>query len=464
MFLGREREVGLLEKRYEKQEFNFVVMYGRRRVGKTKLLKEFCKNKKSIFFVAEEYNDKLALEKFSRVIKQSLGEEIDKSIFASWTDAFDYIADKATKEKIVLVLDEFQYLVNSNKSLLSLLQNMIDHKFNEKNIYIVVCSSVISFMEGKVLSQKSPLFGRKTAEFHVKKLGFYESIKFMENFNNEDKILGYSILGGIPLYLLQFDDKISIDENIKENFLVEVANLYLEPKNLLKIELRTPAIYNSIVEAIALGNTKLNEISTKTGEDKDKVYNYILSLIDMHIVEKIHPVNEKESSRKTLYKLSDNLFKFWYRFIFPNISAVETGMGEVLYHKKIKPFFSNYVSYVFEDICKEYLIRKNMKSELPIFINKVGKWWGTSKVTKQEEEIDVMALSDDGVIFGECKYKNEKTGLQELEKLTEKANMFKDKNKYYYIFSKSGFKKSLIDYAKENSNIYLEDLESIIKG
>lgn len=464
MFLGREREVRLLEKLYEKQEFNFVVMYGRRRVGKTKLLKEFCKNKKSIFFVAEEYNDKLALEKFSRVIKQSLGEEIDKSIFASWTDAFDYIAEKATKEKIVLVLDEFQYLVNSNKSLLSLLQNMIDHKFNEKNIYIVVCSSVISFMEGKVLSQKSPLFGRKTAEFHVKKLGFYESIKFMENFNNEDKILGYSILGGIPLYLLQFDDKISIDENIKENFLVEVANLYLEPKNLLKIELRTPAIYNSIVEAIALGNTKLNEISTKTGEDKDKVYNYILSLIDMHIVEKIHPVNEKESSRKTLYKLSDNLFKFWYRFIFPNISAVETGMGEVLYHKKIKPFLSNYVSYVFEDICKEYLIRKNMKGELPIFINKVGKWWGTSKVTKQEEEIDVMALSDDGVIFGECKYKNEKTGLQELEKLTEKANMFKDKNKYYYIFSKSGFKKSLIDYAKENSNIYLEDLESIIKG
>lgn len=458
MFIGREREMQLLNGLYEKFDFNFVVMYGRRRVGKTTILKEFCKDKKAVFFVSEEYNDKLALEKFSVVIKESLGEVYDKSAFNSWVNAFEYIADKAINEKIVLVLDEFQYLANSNKSIVSLMQNMIDHKLREKNLFIVVCSSVISFMEEKILSQKSPLFGRKTAEFYIKPLSFYDSIKFFENYSSEDKILAYAILGGIPLYLNQFDDKLSIEQNIKQNFLTEISNLYNEPKNLLRLELRSLAVYNSIIEAIALGNKKLNEISSKTGESKDKVHNYIMNLMDMHIIEKMHPVTEKSSSRKTLYKLRDNLFKFWYRFVISNISSIENGMSDIIYSKKIDPHISSYVGSIFEGICIEYLIKENIGSKLPIVFNKIGKWWGSSPITKQEEEIDIMALSDEGTIFAECKYKNGKVGVKELEKLIERASIFKCENKYYYLFSKNGFKESLSNVEKSRDDVYLIDL------
>jgi AAA+ ATPase superfamily predicted ATPase len=463
MFLGRERELKLLNNLYEKDNFNFIVMYGRRRVGKTTLLKEFCKDKKSVFFVAEEYNDKLALEKFSRALKESLSDENDKSIFNSWEDAFDYVYHKSKAEKIILVIDEFQYLVNSNKSLLSLIQNTIDHKLKDSNLYLVVCSSTISFMKENVLSQKSPLFGRKTAEFFIKQLGFYNSIKFFKSYSKEDKIFAYAILGGIPLYLLQFNDKVSINDNIKENFLLEISNLFLEPKNLLKMELRSPAVYNSIIESIALGSTKLNEISTKIGEDKDKVYNYILTLMDMHIIEKVHPVTDKKTTRKTIYKLSDNLFKFWYRFIFPNISNIEVGMGDVIFSKKIQPNLYNYVSFIYEDICKEYLVLKNIKGDIPILFDKIGSWWGTNNLTKSEEEIDIMASSEDGLIFGECKFKNEPVGIKEYERLKEKSELFKSENKYYYLFSKSGFKDSLIDYGKEIENLFLVDIDELFK-
>ncbi|HAN09809.1 MAG TPA: ATPase [Clostridiales bacterium] len=463
MFIGREKELEQLNKLYKKQDFNFIVMYGRRRVGKTTLLKEFCRDKRSIFFVSEEYNDKSALEKFSKVIKESLDEYEDNSTFNSWEDAFKYIVAKIEKEKIVLILDEFQYLVNSNKSILSLIQNLIDHSLNNKKLYIVVCSSVISFMEEKVLSGKSPLFGRKTAEFYIKPLSFHNSIKFFKNYSNEDKVLVYSILGGIPLYLNQFSDSENVEENIKENFLTEISNLYSEPKNLLNLELRSPAVYNSIIEAIATGSTKLNEISSKVGEEKDKVYNYIMNLVDMHIVEKTYPITEKVNTRKTIYKLSDNLFKFWYRFIFGNISSIEKGMSDVVYNKKIKPYLLNYVGYIFEDICIEYLVRKNVREELPITFDKIGKWWGNNSKTKQEEEIDIMATSDEGIIFGECKYKNEKVGIKELNKLKEGAELFEIQNKFYYLFSKTGFKEDLIEEEKKNKNIVLVDLNEVMQ-
>ncbi|PWJ92141.1 hypothetical protein C7380_10924, partial [Oceanotoga teriensis] len=337
MFIGREKELQKLNKMNNKKGFQFLVMYGRRRVGKTTLLKEFLKDKSGIFFVAEEFNDTIALNKFSELILShfKMSNLIDK--FLSWEKAFNFIGEKSKDERIILIIDEFPYIANSNLSILSLLQNLIDQKLKNTNLFLILCGSSISFMEKEVLSEKSPLFGRRTGQMKINSFGFYDSIKFSKKYTKIDSVINYGILGGIPQYLNKFDYNLNIEGNIKENFLDSSSYLIEEPKNLLRQELREPAIYNSIIESVANGYTKISEIATKIQERPDKTSKYLNTLIELEIIEKEIPITEKINSRKSIYKLKDNMFKFYYRFIFTNFSLIEQGMIDFVYDKKIKP-------------------------------------------------------------------------------------------------------------------------------
>jgi hypothetical protein len=295
---------------------------------------------------------------------------------------------------------------------------------------------------------------------HVKPLDYFDAAKFFPNYTYEDKVKTYCLLGGIPQYLNKFDASLSLPENIIEHILDTSAYLYDEPKNLMHQELRVPAVYNAIIEAISSGATKLNEISTKSGEDSRKLSKYILHLVDLHILKKEFPINN-EKSNNTIYRVNDLLFKFIYRFVYPNKSLIERDKSRYVYEEKILPELSTFVGSAFETVCMEFLLRMDHQSQLPFTIENIGRWWGNNPIKKKQDEIDLVALGKDAAIFGECKFRNDQMDIKTLNLLLERSQMFAYENKYYYLFSKSGFTKQLIEKSKEDSHINLIHLDNL---
>ena len=309
MFLGREQELADLEELYAQDRFQLFVLYGRRRVGKTTLLNEFCKNKDSIFYSAEQSNTKLNLDKFSEQVFQHYGET-SLSPFSTWEKALTYIRQRQGDQRLVLVFDEFPYLVRKNKALLSTLQHLIDHQLNKSKLFIILCGSYMGFMEKEVLGSKSPIFGRRTGQLKLLPFPYQTSLRFLEGFSSEDKLMLYGAYGGTALYLSQIQPGKSFETNIKRSFLRVTAYLYEEPLLLLRQEVQEPGVYSAVIEAIAGGYTKSNEIATKIGEEPAKCLKYIHTLCELGILYKEIPYGEKETARKTIYGISDLMFRF----------------------------------------------------------------------------------------------------------------------------------------------------------
>lgn len=463
VFIGREKEIADLNELYSQDKFQLFVLYGRRRVGKTTLLNEFCKDKETIFYSAEQSNEKLNLEKFSSLVFNFYGEN-NLAPFSSWTNALSYIDDRQKDKKLVLVIDEFPYLIKKNKALLSELQHLIDHKLTRGNLFIILCGSYMGFMEKEVLGSKSPLFGRRTAQLHMKPFNYQTSSKFLNGFSNEEKLELYGAFGGTPLYLQQINNNESFEENIKRSYLKVTSYLYEEALLLLRQEVQEPGVYSAIIEAIASGYTKANEISTKIGEDSAKCLKYIKTLCELGILHKGTPFGEKETSRKTIYGISDFMFRFWYRYVFANRTLIETGAQQAVWLKKIEPDYNGYMGLVFEKVCADYLSDKNAKGELPILFTSIGRWWGTNPVTHGQEEIDLVANDRKDYIFGECKWRNEKLDLSVLHELKTKAEIFSKNrnNTYYFLFSKSGFTDAVKNEVKADNSVILVDLSDIM--
>lgn len=463
IFIGREKELADLNELYSQNKFQLFVLYGRRRVGKTTLLNEFCKDKESIFYSAEQSNNKLNLEKFSSLVFSFYGEN-NLEPFSSWTNALSYIDERQKGKKLVLVIDEFPYLVKKNKALLSELQHLIDHRLTSGNLFMILCGSYMGFMEKEVLGSKSPLFGRRTAQLHMKPFNYQTSSRFLDGFSDIEKLELYGAFGGTPLYLQQINADETFDENIKRAYLKVTSYLYEETLLLLRQEVQEPGVYSAIIEAIASGYTKANEISTKIGEDSAKCLKYIKTLCELGIVHKETPFGEKETSRKTIYGISDFMFRFWYRYVFANRTLIETGAQQIVWTKRIEPDYNSYMGIVFEKVCTDYLSMKNAKGELPILFTSVGRWWGTNSVTHSQEEIDLVANDRKDYIFGECKWRNEKIDLSVLRELKAKADIFSRNrnNTYYVLFSKSGFTEAVIAEAESDSSIMLVNLNELM--
>lgn len=462
-FIGREKELTDLNGLYAQDKFQLFILYGRRRVGKTTLLNEFCKDKDTIFYSAEQSNNKLNLEKFSSLVFTFYSEN-NLEPFSSWGNALSYIDERQKGKKLVLVIDEFPYLVKKNKALLSELQHLIDHKLTKGNLFMILCGSYMGFMEKEVLGSKSPLFGRRTAQLHMKPFHYQTSAKFLDGFSDTQKLELYGAFGGTPLYLQQVNASESFEENIKRAYLKVTSYLYEEALLLLRQEVQEPGVYSAIIEAIAGGYTKANEISTKIGEDCAKCLKYIKTLCELGILYKEIPFGEKETSRKTIYGISDFMFRFWYRYVFANRTLIETGAQQAVWLKRIEPDYKSYMGLVFEKVCMDYLIVKNAEGELPILFTRIGRWWGTNPATHGQEEIDLVANDGKDYIFGECKWRNEKLDLPVLRELKAKADLFSRSrnNTYYVLFSKSGFTEAVINEAESGSSILLVDLNKIM--
>lgn len=455
MFIGRHKELDTLEKLYNKNSFEFMVIYGRRRVGKTTLINEFIKDKKAIFYPGIDSNEKQNLELFSNSIMSVLSGMETNTVFKDFNDAFNYIYEMSQNERIVLVIDEYPYLANCYSGISSLLASFIDHKFLHSKLYLILCGSSLSFMENQVLGYQSPLYGRRTGQMKIKPFTFAECSQYYHNFNKYDLVIAYGITGGIPLYMSKLDDNISIEENIKDNFFDTSSYLFEEPSNLIKQECREPMQYNAIIKSIATGSTKIGEISGTSGlNDTSATSNYITKLMSLGIIEKEYPF-KTDTTRKTIYKLADSMFQFWYRFVPTNLSLIQQGAKDKVYNR-VEKQLPAYIGFVFEEICKQYLWQENLNGNLPIEFTNLGRWWGNDPIEKKQTEIDIIADNEvNEAIFAECKWTNEAVGEAELKDLNHQSTLFHYRRNILILFSKSGFTKGCRELAEELGDVLL---------
>ena len=454
MFVGRSKELKKLQKLYESDSFEFAVFYGRRRVGKTTLINEFIKDKKAVYYMSVEGTRKENLAGFSKALLSDCHGATPQ--FPDFESLLGYIDQLAvTGERMIIAIDEFPYLAASYPAISSMLQSHIDLHWKNSRLFLILCGSSMSFMEEQVLGYKSPLYGRRTAQFKLHPFTFFEARKMLPGFSPEEQAVLYGVTGGIPEYLSRISQTRTMDENILELFFDESGRLFEEPVNLLKQELREPASYHSIISAIAGGASRINEIATKTGMETSGCSNQIASLTALGIIRRETPVTEGVSSRKTIYRLEDSMFLFWYRFVRPNMSGIIQNAGETIYEHVVKPNMSDYMGRVFEDMCQQYLYHPQIYATLPFLPGNIGRWWGTDPVKKRQEEIDLMAIQDNQALLGECKWRNAPVNRDILEQLLDRGRLFHYDKISYFLFSKIGFTEDVLEYEEADSSLYL---------
>ncbi|MBE6105710.1 ATP-binding protein [Anaerovibrio lipolyticus] len=471
MFVGRKREMEFLQKCYDSPKAELVVIYGRRRIGKTELLKQFSHGKQAVFYACTECTAVEQLDRFSkRLLNTGMPASNYLNRFVDWDSAFRSIADIPAEGKKVLIIDEFPYMCKGTPEIPSILQNMWDHELSDQNIMLILCGSSVSFMEDELLGEKNPLYGRATGVYKLQPLSFTETKEFFPECTLEEQIVAYAILGGIPYYLEQFDSKSSLAENVKANILRKGCVLYNEVEFLLRQELRETSIYNTIIEAVALGNNTLALIHSKTQLEKSKITAYLRNLMELGIVEREFSVlataKEREGSQRGLYQLTDSYFRFWYSFVYSSISELEAGDIEGIWQYQIEPQLHQFVSHNYEKVCIEYLRRKNQDGKLPFRFTQIGRWWDKVVHTVEgkrrtvAEEIDIVATNRMGneYLLGECKFRHQKAGEDVLRHLQQKFPVNKYKGKYYYvIFSFYGFTEDLLKVAADENVLLVGD-------
>ena len=441
MFIDRDDELAHLERSYASGRAELYVLYGRRRVGKTELLRAFCQGKAHLFFVATLSSDREQLAAFSQDIWR-FGHDTaaDNFTFPSWEVAFRALADLPGRP--VVLLDEFTYLISGNRAIPSILQKGWDESLRHKPIMLVLCGSYVGLMEREVLGYRGPLYGRRTASNLLLPLEVPAATAFFPAYSTVEKVEAWAVLGGMPYYLEFFSDRITVLANIREHILEPRGALRREPQLLLAEELREPRNYFSILRAVAQGAGRLSEVTQAAAVgDGPTTSRYLDILQELRIVKRIVPATESQpqKSKKGLYRIDDPFLRFWFRYVHPNQGALEIGLTESVFEQRLRPTFAQFVSYAFEEAAREYLVRLVRAGELPFLPERVGAWWDG------REEIDVVAVSDsEGAIFlGECKWWTDPVGLNVLRDLRRKAEVMRPSgrwaNVYYALFSKSGF-------------------------
>ena len=440
-FIGREYELKELNEEYNKGNFALSVIYGRRRVGKTYLIKEFLKDKKGYYFVALESNALINLSLLSMAVYKACDNLKGLPDFLDFESAFRFLFEYAKENRIVFVIDEYPYLAQTTEYVSSLLQKLIDEYRGNSKLFLILCGSSMSFMENQVLAYKSPLYGRRTSQLKINPFNYLDAAKFVENYSYKEKAIVYGLTGGIAEYLTFFDDNVELKTNVINNFLKTGGRLFEEPTNLLKQELRQPKTYNDILFAIAGGASKLNEIATKLNMQTGGLTHYINSLVELGIVAKKTPVLDRKNKRP-IYVIKDTMFRFWYYFVQKNMNLINMELGETVYDKQVEARLNDYMGSVFEKITIEYFEQRLRKGKLDFIPADYGNWWGNDKIRKKESEIDLLAYDENNnYLFAEVKWKNQKADEIVLKELIEKSMNFKCLGRYYWLISLSGFEK-----------------------
>lgn len=459
-FIDREAEMEVLQNEYDRNGSALVVMYGRRRVGKTTLISEFIKGKPALFFLASEESEMQNRLAF----KDKAAEFIDSDLLRNasvknWDVIFKAIMEVSFKSKPVIVIDEFQYIGKSNPAFPSVFQRIWEENLKHRQVMVILCGSLIPMMESQTLAYNSPLYGRRTAQIRLAQIPFRHYAEFFPHKNRRELIEMYAITGGIPKYIELFAESKDIYTAIQNNILNRSGYLYDEPNFLLQQEVSEIGSYFSIIKAIAAGNSRLSSIASMLEVKATGLTKYLKTLADLDIVEREVPVTEEnpEKSKKGIYKIKDNYIRFWFAFVYPDRSFIESGNCPIVMRKIRKSLVNRHIAYVYEDVCRERLWDLNAEERWPFHFSKIGRWWDA------HDEIDIAAIDPDGnnLILGECKFWREPVGVNVLRSLEDKASRveWKKQNRHvwYVLFSASGFTEELKQLAEMRSDLLLCD-------
>lgn len=459
MFAGRNKELKMLSNRYSGSNAELMVLYGEKRIGKTALVRNFIKDKHSIYLMTDYGTEKEMLKVFSEAVIESLKPAgLSGITFDSWESLLGFLGDKA-KRRLVVVIDEFTNVLSGSSTFLQALQEMWDRVLKNSRIFLILCSSTVNEVEEMLREENNPLQVIRTSQIFLEPIAFPSINDFFPRYSFEQMVQTYAILGGKPAYLRKFDPKLQIFNNIRKNILSPDSFLYNEVRFLLMHKLRDLRVYFAILKSVATGNTRLNDILADTGlPDRNTVSRYINLLEDKNILARRHPVTEKQphKSRKGIYRIKDNFTAFWFRFVYPNMSYIEEGNTNAA-EKKIKDSLHIYVSSFFSDICTCLLKKMNALEHLPFRFEHIGGWWN------KNNEIDIVAYNSKDTIFCECSWtKESRVTENEFKRLIERADITGLKGtRHYYMFSRHGFSPALVELAGKNSSLRLFDLNDL---
>lgn len=457
-FIDRIDELATLEREYQHTHSSLVVIYGRRRVGKTALITKFISDKPNVFFLASEESETSNRKIFKDKIADFTNNALLKNVNVdNWDILFSEFVKHIPGTKKILVIDEFQYLCKANRSFSSILQRIWETELKGKNIMLILCGSHMSMMESETLNYSSPLYGRRTAQILLRQIPFRFYSEFYPNRSEEELCLFYSVTGGVPKYMEQFTAYTDIYTAIKENILDRNSFLYDEPNFLLRNELGEVGTYYSIIKTIATGHRKLSKIAESMEEKQSNLSAYLQTLINLDILEREVPITENnpDKSKKGLYRIKDNYILFWFKFIYPNISLIESGHADAVLEQIRQNFIVNHAAHIYEDICQEKLRTINGSEKLGFLYNQIGRWWDNN------HEIDLVALNSTGkeILFGECKFRQQKMDVDVLEQLIAKTAYVSwnrdDRIEKFVLFSISGYSDKLIALANARGDVIL---------
>jgi AAA+ ATPase superfamily predicted ATPase len=463
VFINRQAELQLLEERYASDQAELFVLYGRRRVGKTELLTQFCRGKHHIFFVADLGAEPALRAALSAAVNaELLGPQAASAVYPAWDDIFLLLAQSAQKERLVVVLDEFTYLVDAHPPLASILQRLWDRDLVHSKLMLVLCGSYVGMMEKTVLGYRAPLYGRRTAQYLLEPLGFHHARHFFPTYGAADQVRAYAVFGGTPAYLRALPSSQTLLTHIGQQVLTRGTFFYDEVRFLLQQEMREPRNYFAILEAIASGRTRLNEIKQATG--LEGVTAYLDTLQGLRLVERTVPVTEAKphKSRRGLYRLCDHFFRFWFRFVQPNRTLLERGGAQVVLDAMVAPQLDAFAGPIFEEVCQQFLWRWGLAGELPFLPLRIGGWW------RANEEIDAIVVGQDAALLVECKWTGRPVGVNILRDLQRKASLVSrelDTGRLYFgLCARGGFTPQLGEEAAQRDDLLLFDLPRIIAG
>lgn len=460
LFVDRESEMETLQREYDREGSSLVIMYGRRRVGKTTLISEFIKGKRALFFLASEESEIQNRNDFKEKMADFLGSDLLKhSEVKNWEVLFKAMGEAVFDSKPVIIIDEFQYIGKSNPAFPSVFQRIWEETLKNQSVMVILCGSLISMMESQTLSYSSPLYGRRTAQIRLGQIPFRYYHEFFPNKNRRELIEMYSITGGVPKYIELFSENGDIYKSIETCVLNRSGYLYDEPHFLLQQEVSEIGSYFSVIRAIAAGNSKLSAISAVLEMKATGLTKYLKTLIDLDILEREVPVTEEnpEKSKKGLYKIKDHYIRFWFAFVYPNMSFIESGNSRIVMDKIRKGLISRHTAFVYEDVCQERMWEFNVSGYWPFHFSKIGRWWDG------KSEIDIAAIDPEGnnLILGECKYWQEPVGVNILLDLEEKTGSVdwrkKNRHVWYVLFSAAGFTEELKAIAAARNDLFLFD-------
>lgn len=461
MFVNRISELDLLENHHRSGRAEFFVLYGRRRVGKTELLAHFCQGKRHVFFVADQVPEQTLRANLSKAVNDVVfGVDQVSAVYNTWDDLLTTLARQAQSERLVVVLDEFPYLVAADPSLASILQRTWDRSLKNTQIMLILNGSYIGMMEETVLGYDAPLYGRRTAQYLLEPLEFVDAQQFFLSYSADDRLRAYAVYGGTPAYLQTIQPEQSLKTNILDGILTRGSALYDEVRFVLQQELREPRNYFAVLQAIASGNTRQNEIKQAAG--LENITPYLETLQQLHLVERIVSVTESQphKSRRGVYRLKDNFLRFWFRFVLPNHSQLERGAKEIVFDTAISSELDAFTSTVFEEVCHQYFWRNGLKEKLPFLPKQIGGWW------QANQEIDIAVLGDTHTMLVECKWSRRPIGIDILEQLEGKSKtLLRELNGQTVLFglcSRSGFTDQMKELAKRRTDVILYDWMNMV--